>query len=214
MHVMCILPIVIINTHMRISELTGVKSRSEYKAAADSSAMHILAKRLNSLGYEEYSIGSGYYSHVYARPDDPYVIKIYHDDPGYQHFLSFIREYPNDQHLPKVKLSVKLPGSFRLIRIERLAPSSVHVSSMIYDFTTLYKKIKIISREYDSDSSYIRSRLEGFSKLIAVEFPSLVGTLKRIVDYADSYNLDMDIHPGNIMMRGNIPVIIDPFVGS
>jgi hypothetical protein len=188
---------------MKINELVGYKEKPEYKLFKSPPVQNdkwtrnlqlkAIVNKLNELGYEQYEIGNGYYSQVYARPQDNYVIKIFRHDPGYMAFLEHIKSNLNNPYVPKLKGKIiKLPNNFSLVRIEKLQPMKLKLFDEIHDAV------------YD----------ESKKTVIEVEnkYPRLIDFMRSLLKLPkNNKEIDVDLHLGNMMMRGDTPVVIDPF---
>lgn len=197
---------------MKVNELVGYKNKPEYQAFASEPAtpknlsgweregieldkLNSIVAKLNRLGYKKYSIGEGFYGRVYARPQDDYVIKIFRQDRGYTRFLQYIRENRNNPYVPKLRGKIiKLPNNFNLVRIEKLG-------IIPYD---LHSKIL-----FAANNPHDKPLVDKINKM----FPGLltfIAELKEMVRHSGK-TLHFDLHRNNMMMRGDTPVIIDPF---
>lgn len=197
---------------MKINELIGYKNKPEYQAfasepsnpkdlsswereEADIDKLRSIVAKLNQLGYRQYSIGEGFYGRVYARPQDNYVIKIFRQDRGYTRFLQYIRENRTNPYVPKLRGKIiKLPNNFNLVRIEKL-------ETIPYE---LWGEILFAANKPDDQNR---------TKDIDQRYPGLlafIAELKEMVKYSGK-TLHFDLHRNNMMMRGDTPVIIDPF---
>ena len=182
---------------MKINELVGYKNKPEYKAVKDSDYIMALIQKLENLGYEKYNLGSGLFGTVYARPEDDFVVKIFQPDRGYERYLNYMQSNKMNPYVPKLRgKPIKLPNNFTLVRIEKLKPIDMDLYEEIYFL--IYKK---------NDESYpsIRKKFEQ-------KYPQFINLLDEIHLMSSNDNaLRIDLHPGNIMMRDNLPVITDPF---
>ena len=186
---------------MKLNELKGVKNDVVYQLLRESNTLYDFLQSLRQHGFdEEKLIGSGYYAMVFSRPADQFVLKIFENDPGYLHFLKFIKNSPSNIHLPKIKgRPIRLNKRFTMIRIERL--STANESQRDYNYV-----IKKYSRELeyeilDSDNRYI----------LKAEYPALLDTIDTLYQSIKNTNINLDLHEENVLYRGNIPVITDPF---
>ena len=186
---------------MRISELLGYKSRPEYRAVKDSEFIFGyggLKDKLTDLGYRQYEMGSGLYGLVYARPEDDYVVKIFAPDQGYRRYLDYMQSNLQNPYVPKLRgRPVKLPRGFTLVRIEKLREIDAK----------LYNEIRYLETPR-GDVMYRAAR-----KQFEDRYPQFLNLLDELKDISgrDS-RIAFDIHSGNIMQRGSLPVVTDPFV--
>lgn len=183
---------------MKIDELVGYKNKPEYKAVKDSDYIVALMKKLDDLGYKKYNLGSGLYGTVYARPEDNFVVKIFSPDKGYSKYLAYMQAHKDSPYVPKTRgKPIKLPNGFTLVRLERLT----EVTRDFYAEFTFLRTPRKGDAMYDSLRRSFEERYPGFLKIL--------NDLKII---ANDDRLAIDLHQGNIMMRGETPVITDPFV--
>jgi hypothetical protein len=188
---------------MKINELVGYKNKPEYQAfknppsvepgPGENDQLRAIAAKLNALGYKQYSIGAGYYAYVYARPQDNYVIKIFREDPGYAAFLNYITKNANNPYVPKLKGKIiKLPNKYSIVRLEKLTRIDID----------LFKKIEYAAfNEFDKQTI---AEIEG-------QHPGLLDFVRSLRTLASHSNVGFDLNRSNIMMRGDTPVITDPF---
>jgi len=184
---------------MKVNELVGYKNKPEYKAVKDTDFIFGyggLKDKLDNLGYKEYELGSGLYGSVYARPQDNFVVKIFGPDAGYQRYLNYMQKNTMNPYVPKLRgKPIKLPNNFTLVRIEKLKEIDM-------DFYTEIKYLITPSKEYDHIWRATRKKFED-------KYPQF---LNFIDELRATPNVRLDLHPGNIMMRNNLPVVTDPFI--
>lgn len=196
---------------MKIDELIGYKEKPEYQAfvnatdnvspmddqnVQDVTKLQTVIDKLDGLGYKQYSLGMGYYAKVYARPQDNFVIKIFRNDPGYAQFLKYIQDNANNPYVPKLKGKiVKLPNHFSLVRIEKLKTIPFEI----------YQQISFAAEHFHD---------KNLTNEINQKYPGLldfIASLKGIVKDSQG-RIHFDLHRSNMMIRGETPVITDPFV--
>ena len=178
-----------------ITELRKPKEISDFKKDVKSTMNGVdtrnndwranLSKYMGAHGFS--FLGSGKYASVYGNPKYSYVIKVFMRDSAYQRWLDFCLKNKDNKHVPKIKGKViKISNDVFAIRLEKLTPLKQDLRRG--DFGNAY-------HEWENDNSYksedkdINDILEFFSK---------------------NKNL-IDIHSENIMMRGNVDVVVDPF---
>lgn len=145
-------------------------------------------KILHNAGYR--LIGQGGQAEVYHKPGKEYVLKIFSSrDYAYQDFLKLVMAHPN-KHFPKIigKL-VKVSPSVYAVRLEPL--------SSLTDW-----------EGYDAVRDYMAGRLDDEQEQWLEERPELLDALRLITSELGEHS--RDLHAGNVMMRGNDLVIIDP----
>lgn len=189
---------------MKINELVGYKSKPEYQVFKNPPTdrgnypdvqMAAIAEKLNNMGYKKYNIGSGYYGQVYARPEDNFVVKIFRHDVGYTKFLEFIRSNINNPYVPKLKGKIiKLPNRYSIVRIEKLKKIDYELFSQI---------------EFASYNDRNKPLIDEINK----KYPGLLDFIDQLRNEVKNSQgkIGYDLHPGNMMMRGDTPVITDPF---
>lgn len=144
-------------------------------------------------------LGSGIAGLAFEKNGYPWVFKIFHDDEGYLHFFNYAKTHQNNPNVPKTKggaltlASDSFMGKLYLVRIEKLSPLPVgnEVLNLLWGI------------DFSDD---LTPEIE---QKIAKVYPGIIDVLKDA--FSSGYSLDL--HPGNVMMRGNIPVIIDPLLG-
>jgi hypothetical protein len=176
---------------MRLRELTGYKKDPIYNILQNSTSAEELQDNLEANGFKEYVVGIGLYSSVLSRPDLSYVVKIFTNDTGYEKYLSYIIKYQNNPHVPKIRGKVLKVGSrFKVVRLEKLRP---YIMGITKD-----------DRYYDAIRKYIYTNKSNLD-VIKKNIPLIVPLLNDIIQYSG-----YDLHDGNIMFRGDVPVITDP----
>lgn len=136
-------------------------------------------------------LGHGCYAAVFDSNVDPnlvYKVGIKLTDP----FLSYIQEpsLANNPHFPRV-YDIHVGDGWYLVKMERLEPLPSHKLEVSSDISSVV-----------SDDSYTLKYLAPSHELFSIAH--------QIRALADSLDVKLDLHPGNIMMRGMVPVITDP----
>lgn len=171
--------------------------------------------KLTSDGYGY--VGDGLFSTVYAK-DDTHVIKVAHGDKGYEVYLSYVLANQENPYFPRV-FDVKRfknvnrswgKGDVTVVSMERLEEGPEEKRQQKVAIGAFIKK----STVSDKVSSWRRS-LWGDEKLAMENHPvhlrgkhakQMLDVMRELSDSRDG----LDLHDGNIMYRGNQPVIIDP----
>ena len=176
---------------MRITELTGYKNDPLYNIIQNSASAGDLDENLEANGFKKYVVGTGLYSSVLSRPDLNYVVKIFDRDPGYEKYLNYVVKYQKNPHVPKMRGKViSLGPRFKVVRLEKLEP---------YDYSNVQQR-----NDFDAIDEYVygaktnREYLKG-------ELPEILPVLDEIMSHSG-----LDLHSGNLMFRGSVPVITDP----
>jgi hypothetical protein len=187
---------------MKLSELKGYKSNPLYNILQNSINIKEFIENLRANGYKEYLLGEGYFSGVFARPQDDYVIKIFNKDPGYNKFLKYVLENQNNPHVPKIRgKPIKLLNKYRIVRIEKLSDLNSAEHKEIYDKLYYY-----IFNKYPYPNKTIEN-ITDIKNYIIENFPNILPILETMKDNKSI----LDFHEGNIMFRENTPVITDPY---
>lgn len=184
---------------MQLRELIGYRQTLFYQLLKSSNDLKDLANKLKDNGYKDYVISSSTGGIVFAKPSDPYVIKIFRQDPGYEDFIALALANQSNPHVPRIKGNlVTFQKIYKIIRIERLT----HARTL---------DDKKISKEISSYTTKKAYRPTTASRREAVEqmYPQLYTLLDKIA--AGGEDLVIDLHKENIMFRGSIPVITDPY---
>ena len=165
-------------------------------------------KKLHELGFKKIGEPSGY-AGVYEHPNLSYALKVFDaNDRGYRAFLQVVAQHPNNPHFPKfrgkpmviVKSDDDTP-KVMAIRMEKLKkfPISRYIDRLEYMLSSA-------KTEYWRDSI----KHNDLAKEFLEEWPQFAEVIDALVA-AKTDNIAFDWHEGNIMLRGNCPVIIDPF---
>lgn len=162
---------------------------------------------LEKAGYEKY--GSGWYAMVYAKPNADHVLKLFSvRDRSYPEFVNMTIQNSNT-HFPKFKgKMMKVTNEYYAIRMEMLTrfgeadePILKKIKNYIYGYATY-------GRSY---SDNIRGQ-EVINEIDQVEEmqPGIKKACELIADLIANGNVGLDLHHGNLMMRGNTIVFTDP----
>ena len=162
---------------------------------------------LEKAGYEKY--GSGWYAMVYAKPGSDHVLKLFSvSDRSYPEFVNMTIQRPNT-HFPKFKgKMMKVTNEYYAIRMEMLTrfgeadePTLKKIKNYIYGYATY-------GRSYSDD---IRGQ-EVIKEIDQVEEmqPGIKKACELIADMIANGNIGLDLHHGNLMMRGKTIVFTDP----
>lgn len=157
-------------------------------------------------------LGHGAFSVSFTKSDTPWVMKVMTEtDPGYIRFYSLAKRSDNP-HFPEVGrmgvLKIPLGGKIvpvHVVMLEKLNDSPPRGVVDIRSDISLYA-------ESPSRFPLSKSITDRFPELESA-LNELVGLKSKKVSYSDQPMYRIDLHSGNIMYRGNTPVIIDPLVG-
>jgi hypothetical protein len=184
---------------MRISEvITESKLLSELSRPTPKGA----EQKLFAAGYEK--IGKGTWGEVYSKPDDPYVLKLFHPgDKAYRAFMNLAMQHQDNPHFPKFKgKMVRVTDDYSAVRMERLEPMR---DRKITQALSGYIE-ELAGEEYAYASKRVIWPLR-FKNPRLKEACNLIATL-----IGDRFGLDLE-GTGNIMRRENTLVFIDPISG-
>ena len=197
---------------MRINELLNESEVLDEITRPDMiKADEILKKE----GYKP--VGNGMYANVYAKPGDDYVLKLFKaKDEAYKQFVNMAVNNPNE-HFPTFKgILTKVTDEYYAIRMEKLEPLN-----MGYDYANSVELSRVLTAYIYNYTSSSRVRLaptaektkyrETMSRLID-ELEEKQPGIKKACELVTSIlsGNRLDLHPGNIMMRGPVVVITDP----
>lgn len=190
---------------MRINELTPYRKNPYYKKAREiftDPETGPIPKRKNKLraltawldwhGFK--NVGEGSFAAVYEKAGYPWVFKVFNGDPAYMHFLKYAMKHQDNPHLPKIRGVMKVDNNTYVVRMENLTNVKLGQEPV----TTLLKKLNNMDTYGDiseRDVEWIKSNFPKIHEFF-MDFP-LAG-------------YEYDIHSGNIMLRGNTVVIVDP----
>lgn len=186
---------------MKINELISPKSHLK-----NATIRRDVTFKLKELGFQKIGEESSF-ADVFANPKLPYILKIFDSaDTAYLVFAKMVAKNQNNPHFPKLRGSPVwvIRDSVMAIRMERLLPiwirdAGVDDYDIFRDMLDDFWNNTDIRDEYYKDSSMFEKY--GDSLRDAVQL------IKSV--YED--DMMLDLHKGNIMMRGDCPVIIDPF---
>ena len=158
---------------------------------------------LKKAGYAQ--IGDGYYAEVFAKPGADHVLKLFNSrDKAYQAFVNIAIQNPNT-HFPKFKgKMMKITNNYYAIRMEKLSelagdPRTRGIIKLMIEYIT--------RKEDDPFRPFPDQRqMDVLEKLQ----PGITEACDVIVELLKHNNADVDLHLGNVMMRGNTYVITDP----
>ena len=196
---------------MKLKELTGYKNLPAHKAITDldtakgddgdttynSDKMKTVEDKLAELNW--HSVGSGMYATVFSNPTKPYVLKIFQEDYGYESYINIIHKNKGNPHVPVLYgkgMPVKITPKVSAIRMEKLQPitEKAIASYLAPDY------------EYNFSATIEDIFSEENEEYLMTNFPDLYKLEKQIA----RSNANWDMHEGNVMLRGNVMVIIDP----
>lgn len=186
---------------MKLIELQGIKQ------VVSTSTSNRYSDILTSHGFKR--LGYGDYADVYENPKLPYVLKIYsNNDKGYSAFLELIKNHRNNPHLPNlIGQPIKLNSHVNAVRLEKLTPFD---SSYEYfeEVCTLLSYADV--PEWRTVIPNICDNVDKIREFIK-KYPKFAKLMDILNAYRLQHHVNFDLHDGNIMLRGNVPVVTDPF---
>lgn len=196
---------------MRLFELTGYKGHPVYQAGQkiktsdetgdtryDRKTMKDFVKSMKNEGWDE--IGHGGFAVVFAHPNYPYVVKVFHNDNAYRHYFQYVKRNQNNPHVPKVRGGIiTLNDRSHAVRLERLEPLSGPTDPILkkYIDPTLDPYIENL----DNEQNYT---------FLMRKWPELYHAMLD----ADMMGGRVDIKYDNVMKRGNTLVLSDPVAST
>lgn len=179
-----------------ITELTGYKKDPLYSILQNSENISQFVENLKANGYTQLVIGEGMFGAAFRKEGEPWIVKIWEHDPAYEIYLNYVLQNQNNPHVPKIYgKPLKIMNKFRLARMELLDNAN----------------------PYGLGRPGARSEMENYVQTGNIEFaPTIFETwpsLKPVLDFIHSKiegSYSADMHSGNVLWRGNDPVVIDP----
>lgn len=212
---------------MILKELLGVK------AFKNKTAGQILKQIKADNGITMYR---GVYGIVLVHNDWDYALKLFPKDDCYMDFLKFCKSHKSP-HLPKIiKGPIELTpffldkhyepvknmiSKYYAVKIEKLQPFPMESGSEIYNAAFVICTDKQLHDDYKaalkggSVASVLKSYEDAYREngrdVNLKKYKSFLDMMVKVLDEMDRGRCRPDVHTGNIMMRGNIPVIVDPY---
>jgi hypothetical protein len=159
---------------------------------------------LHGMGWEM-SRGQGAFSTVYLHPNKDYILKLFEPrDVGYIRFLTLALQNQDNPHFPRLRgRPVRATKHAMAIRLERLQPISQATFWRNQDWLNMASGRKIWRRLVSNDDA---------AQEFLAHWPRFADALDALNSmYTVDSGIEFDWHPGNMMQRGDVPVIIDPF---
>jgi hypothetical protein len=194
---------------MKINELTGIKN---YPKA---NFIHSLENFLIFRGFIK--IGSGFNSVAFLGKTS--VLKIFQQDKSYENYITLLKLTPNEYkvYTPKITAVRNYPPNpeIKFIKIEKLEKFKSNISNSktfkeifkLYNIPNKkYKTLNALKNDIKNDEHYNLNDIK-FLKQFPIEFINFVIWLY----YNKNDKNYWDLHNNNIMLRGNTPVVIDPY---
>lgn len=161
----------------------------------------ILAARrvLDTAGYDQ--IGDGANALVFAKYGSPFVLKLFNNtDTGFPWFVNYTKKIPS-QHWPKFRSGlIRVTADYSAIRVERLTEVSESYSNELED---LLNELVWCVQQTMPDKTMLYDVKNAFPETFFED-------VYKMLEAAEKSGHAIDLHSGNIMMRGDVMVVIDP----
>lgn len=175
---------------MRLDELTRLRLDDAFYVLEDK-------------GYRR--IGQGSYAWVWAKPGADTVLKVFTaTDYAYREFANAVMGTSNP-HFPRLfGKMIRVNDDYRAIRMERLQPCT--------RTNVAYRAIQTYLRRDDVGGDASDDVEQEIVESLFGKFPQLKEACDLVFDlaYQEPHRPVIDMHAGNIMLRGDVPVLIDP----
>ena len=191
---------------MRLLELQGVKSLiPNVKKRPD------LDSILHDKGFKY--LDQGQYGTVWAHPNLNYVLKVFDSlDKGYLKFLEIASNNQSNPHFPKIiGKPIKITDHAMGIRLEKLSPWPASRSPTDMAIDWIIAHLDFPNWKTQLDLPHYKHIKPDVVKLLK-KWPQLPNAMLQFVKFEENNpGLGLDLSNDNIMMRGDCPVIVDPF---
>jgi hypothetical protein len=210
-----------------LTELTGIKNFSN-----EQNLIQLFQKYIEETGYD--LLGSGQTGVVLKHPEKNEVIKFWYMDEAYEDFIEYASTH-NNKHLVKIlskpkkitittknKNGVQTKKKINYVRLELLKPYSRSINLFGISFAKFNLLLAFMAgQQHKNTFNYIVSSvIENPETYRILEIDREKIDIEGLRDFIKVYvacmnamktdNIWADLHNENIMMRGNIPVIVDP----
>lgn len=179
--------------------------------------MSSYVKRLKKLGIKQIGVGEGAY--VFQHPGEPdTVVKLAkYEDPTYERFIKMCQQNRTNVYLPRVKdvvsedvftggddpkMYLVFMDKLRAIKESEYEKFGLHVIA-VANASLGSEKYGTQGTQYDLETPDLWAAVSKQKN-----DPALAKVAAFI--YGESKVARIDLHMGNIMMRGSQPVIVDP----
>ena len=212
---------------MILTELTGIKNFSD-----DKNLIELFQKYIEESGYD--LLGSGQTGVVLKHPEKNEVIKFWYMDEAYEDFIEYASTH-NNKHLVKIlskpkkitittknKNGVQTKKKINYVRLELLKPLTPSIKLFGISFSKFNMLLTFMAGQQhkntfnytvtnvlNDDDTYELLHLN--KKNIDIEgLRDFINVYVACMNAMKTDNIWADLHNENIMMRGNVPVIVDP----
>lgn len=174
-----------------------------------------LEEYLRNNGYEK--LGYGIFSGVFAKPGEKFVLKVNRKSDCYLDFVGKLSRNMNP-HLPRVgKIRVYNEEDnnkkWYIIPLEKLEEITLENHISRYDVLFVLSRALMLDPKHMYLSSEVKPLLPASPEVIYNRLKDRFGKLNEALKFVEDnfYNVcEIDLHEGNIMLRGNTIVITDP----
>ena len=157
---------------------------------------------------------------------DGYVWRTWFNDPGFERFLKYIESNKSNPHLPKILSRVReepvqfkgMPKGMKIkyVKVEKLSDLEPGDLSDAIGAALILANRNIKSTSVDELADLIAKKniVPSDSDATSFEIAGTVRKYKKFFEVINDLHNDHranDIISSNVMMRGDVPVITDPF---
>lgn len=200
---------------MKLQELRGYKGSKLYQQGTRIEPSHELFSRkayepksiqgfiseLHKSGWE--TLGEGHFAIALQHPSLSYIIKIFNSSPGYLKFIKAVRDNQSNPFFPKIRGKfMRLNDTTQVVRMEKLTTLSGDDDPILFAYVdpNIEEDGTILETIFSYDNiAFLRKN-----------YPDLYRAIELIESIAGP---TLDLHSGNIMKRGNVPVLTDLIAG-
>ncbi len=146
-------------------------------------------------------LGQGAFGAVYEKPGYPWVFKLFANDAAYLAWINYVVKNQSNEHVPKLKgKPFRINDGVFAVRMEKLK----RMPDTWWDDPLLDKVV------YGGITTQNKEELK---ELGHEDLAKVLVDIHHLAHGNINNDWNTDMHGGNIMMRGDIPVITDPLVG-
>lgn len=173
-------------------------------------------KRLKKLGIKQ--LGSGNFADVFQHPTMPNVVVklLTESDKGYEAYVKFSQKNKSNKYVPKILQVVEADkafdkkgeydmGDLRLIFMEKLEP--IHYNKYV-DFGEHILKVSGVKAP---NVEKALMDVNTWKKAAAQKKDPDLAAIAKFIVKTQGGAVQLDMHDGNMMMRGSSVIITDPF---
>lgn len=162
-------------------------------------------------------IGSGVFGRAYIHPDYPGIVAKLFADNAYAAFIKNVVRTNYNIHFPRVLDLEEIDQHYnlKLAVMEQLEPLDHNNRAHCAMVAGIREIVRCLGghRNAISNWSYKNLEMQHWEQCCMVldKNPTILGALDIMGNYLQDNFHNIDIHPGNVMLRGKTPVITDPF---